>query len=332
MAEHQILLLGLGFWGSKWLEAVSKRDDCELAGMAAASEQSIDRVAQQFSLPAERGYVGYQEAIDRTDAEIVIIAIPTEYHTDAAKLALARGMHVLSEKPLAANMEQADEILELKQTYPDQKYLVDQNYRWRSHNQTLKRAIAEGMIGQPGTVHIEFRQPEDLLGYREFLEMPLLQDVSIHHFDLVRFLCGCNCQEVFAHSYRPRWSKFPGKPATEAVMRMESGITVNYNGTWAARGRPTSWDGEITVTGDKGCLKLDSQGLVRYFAPGDVGGEIVEPVQMQLTELDYALDMMIRCIEQDDQPETSIEDNYHSLAMVCAAEQSARSNLPVRLA
>ena len=332
MADYRILLLGVGFWGGNWVETLGRRDDCEMAGMAAASQQLIDQAAQQYGLPAERGYVGYQEAINKTDAEIVIIAIPTEYHTDAAKLALARGMHVLSEKPLAVNMAQADEILQFKQAYPAQKYLVDQNYRWRPHNQTLKRAIAEGIVGQPGTVHIEFRQPEDLLGYREFLEMPLLQDVSIHHFDLVRFLCGCNCEEVFAYSYRPTWSEFAGKPGTEAVIHMESGITVNYNGTWAGRGRPTSWDGEITVTGDKGCLKLDSQGVVRYFAPGDVEGEIIEPVEMELTELDYALDMMIRCIENDEQPETSLEDNYHSLAVVCAAEKSARSNLPVKLA
>ncbi len=180
------------------------------------------------------------------------------------------------------------------------------------------------MIGQPGTVYIEFRQPEDLLGYREFLEMPLLQDVSIHHFDLVRFLCGCNCEEVFAHSYRPTWSEFAGKPGREAVMHMEGGITINYNGTWAGRGD----NGQC----DKGCLKLDSQGVVQYFAPGHVEGEIIEPVEMELTELGYALDMMIRCVENDEQPATSVEDDYHSLAMVCAAEQPARRSLPVKLA
>ncbi len=332
MANYRILLLGLGFWGEKWLETLGRRDDCEIMGMAAASEQSINRVAEEFSIATERGYVGYQVAIEQTDADIVIIATPTEYHTDAAKLALSRGMHVLSEKPLAINMDEADELLQFKQAYPDQKYLIDQNYRWRPHNQTLKKAIAGGVIGQVGTVHIEFRRPEDLLGYREFLEMPLLQDVSIHHFDLVRFLCDCNCVEVFAYSYRPAWSEFEGKPGAEVVVRMQNGITVNYNGTWAARGRPTSWDGEITVTGDKGCLRLDSQGVVRYFAPGDAEGEIVQAVAMELAELDYALDMMIRCIENNEQPETSLEDNYHSFAMACAAEQSARSGRPVKLA
>ena len=45
----------------------------------------------------------------------------------------------------------------------------------------------------------------------------------------------------------------------------------------------------------------------------------------------YALNMLIRCIEEDGVPEASLEDNYHSFAMVCAAEESVRRNMPVTL-
>ncbi len=96
---------------------------------------------------------------------------------------------------------------------------------------------------------------------------------------------------------------------------MEDGIIANYNGTWAARGKATSWDGTITVTGDKGCLVLDAE----------------EKVVMKHTELDYALDMFIRCIEEDKVPESDLEENYRSFSMVCAAEESVRTNLPIPL-
>jgi len=344
MSDHRILLLGLGFWGSNWMRTLSRTENCEIVGIAGC-EDDIARVSDQYGICTDRAYTDYREAIEKTDADIVIIAIPTKYHTDAAKLALAKGIDVLSEKPLASGMAEADEIVAFKQDYPEQKYMVDQNYRWRPHNQTMKQALQEGMIGEIGSIHIEFRQPEDLLGYREFLEMPLLQDVSIHHFDLIRFFTGSNCHEIFAHSYRPAWSKFQGKPGTEAVLRLEGtppssprlrgdygeGVVVNYNGTWAARGRPTSWDGDITITGEKGCLKLDSEDVVRFFAPGDDRGKVIEPVEMELTELDYALSMLIHCIQTDSVPETTVEDNYHSFAMVCAAEESVRANASITL-
>ena len=52
---------------------------------------------------------------------------------------------------------------------------------------------------------------------------------------------------------------------------------------------------------------------------------------MRLTELDYALDSFIHCIDRDEIPETTLEDNFSSFAMVCAAVESVRSSMPVKL-
>lgn len=330
MEQHSILLLGLGFWGTNWIGTLGRAENCTIAGISGCADD-IARVSDEHGIVVDHAYTDYREAIDSTDADIVIIAIPTKFHVDAAKRALCRGMHVLSEKPMASNMEEVTDVLEFRKEYRGQKYMVDQNYRWRPHNQTIRKAISDGDIGELGALHVEFRQPEDLLGYREFLDMPLLQDVSIHHFDLVRFLTGKNCSSIFARSFRPAWSKFEGKPATEAVLSMQDAIVVNYNATWAARGRETSWDGNITVTGSQGCLTLDPADNVRLFKAGDSEGTLLDKVQLTHTELDYALDMLVRCIEQDETPETAVEDNRHSFAMVCAAEESVAQGVPVEL-
>ena len=326
----RILLLGLGFWGSNWMQTLCRTENCTIAGISGCAED-IDRITKEYGLSRETAFADYRVAIDRTDADIVIIAIPTDFHVDAAGRALAKGMHVLSEEPLATNMSEVNRALEVKQRYPHQKYMVDQNYRWRPHNQTARLAIDQGLIGRIGALHIEFRRVEDLLGYREFLDMPLLQDVSIHHFDLARYLTGKNCISIYARSFRPPWSKFAGKPATEAILEMEDGITVNYNGSWAARGKITSWDGNITISGEKGCLLIDQDDDVWLYNEDGQQGAKLEKVEMAHTELDYALNMLMACIANDTEPEAALGDNRHSFAMVCAAEESVAQGRIVEL-
>jgi len=330
MNRYRVLLLGLGFWGTRWMRVISEIDQCDLVGISGA-EQDVARLRGDYDLSGVGVFADFREAIGQVDADIAVIAIPTLFHVEAARRALDRGMHVLSEKPLASNVEEARMILDYKRRYPSLCYMIDQNYRWRQHNQTMKKTVESGLIGEVGSVHIEFRQMEDLLGYREFLNMPLLQDVSIHHFDLIRFFTGVDCRSIYAHSYRPAWSKFDGRPGTEAVLRMDDGIVVNYNATWAARGRQTSWDGDITITGDKGCITLDAADNVRLFANSDTTGRLLDKVDMPATELGYALSMMVGCIENGSIPETTIEDNIRSYAMVCAAEESVALDQPVAL-
>jgi predicted dehydrogenase len=282
----------------------------------------MEKISQGYGIPMERGQADYREAIERTEADIAVITLPTALHKDAALRAIEKGMHVICEKPLATNREEADAIVAGKMGRPKLKFMVCQNYRWRPHNQAIRKAIREGRIGRIGSIRLEFRQPECFIGYREFLPMPLLQDVTIHHFDLIRFFTGKNCERIAATVYRPRWSRYEGKPSAEAILLMEDGVVANYSGTWAARGQETSWDGNIMITGDRGCITLDAKNTVRFHPPDSPQGLLLENAEMAVTELDYALRMFIECVEKDTLPEADLDDNYRSFAMVCAAEES----------
>ena len=65
---------------------------------------------------------------------------------------------------------------------------------------------------------------------------------------------------------------------------------------------------------------LDAADQVRYFKAGGTQGVLLDKVEMKRTELDYALEMFVRSIDRDEIPETTLEDNFNSFAMVCAAE------------
>lgn len=333
--KTKVLLLGLGFWGRNWMELISRTDRVELAGVAGSEEELVD-VKEKYQLSDDMLFTDFKDAIRETDAQLAIVVIPGKLHFEADKLAMEKGMNIITEKPLAMNIDEAKKLLEIKAQHPELKFMASQNYRWRPHNQAIKNAIENGMIGDVETVLCEFRKQEDLQGYRAGLEQPLLQDVCIHHFDLIRFYTGANCENIYCRSYHPSWSTFQGRPGTDAIMEMENGIKVTYNGSWAARGKESSWDGNFTITGSKGALTLDADDNVWFYefskneavvmVSGAEKGVLLEKPEMKYQEMEYGFHMMLDCIENDTIPETTLEDNFKSYAMVCAGLKSVESH------
>ena len=334
--KHKVLLLGIGYWGKKWLPIIMQNPNCELVGVA-GSEIELAYAEENYNLKKEMQYTDFKQAITNAKANIAIIVIPAVLHFEAASMALAHNMNVITEKPLANNLEEAEKLLEIKKGHPELKYMASQNYRWRPHNQTLKNAIESGMIGEVRNIHVIFRQHEHLEGFRGGLEQPLLQDMCIHHFDLIRFFTKSNCADIYCKVSRPAFSIFEGQPNADAIITMKNGVTVNYNGTWAARGKESSWDGNFIITGDKGCLYMDDETSVYYYqhdgtgvTPGTKGKLLPQP-NMRYKEMEYALYYLIDCIDKNITPETDLFDNYESFKMVCYGRESASKNILIKL-
>jgi predicted dehydrogenase len=325
MSRYKVILLGVGFFGSKWLQLFLEDKECEVVAVADADSD--------FELLRNRGielncatFTDYTAAIEKTDADIAVVILPAALHTDAAKRALKKGMHVLTEKPLALDRADAVDIIAFKKNYPDLLYVVDQNYRWRPHNYTIKCLVKGGKLGRLQSMLVEFRQPEDLRGYRKSLEMPLLQDVSIHHFDLIRYFTGSDAIRILAHSYHQFWSIFEGKETSNVLIEMENGVKVNYCGTWACRGKPTTWDGNFVLTGEKGSLVLNESEEIIFFAADGARPEKISPLVMEDTELHSCWRLFKKAIAEKTSHETTLEKNFNSFLMVCSAVDAARTN------
>lgn len=193
-----LLVVGTGFWGAEWLRTIPTIDDVVLAGTA--GHHTLDIPAGVPLASGHRDYSDYVEAIAEAGADAVVITLPTPLHADAILRCIEAGRHVLCEKPLAQSVDEVSRLLAAASRRPDVVVMVQQNYRRRPWAQLVRSKIQDGTVGRLGHIGVRFRQPEMLVGIRAALENPLLQDMGIHHMDLLRFLSGRNAVELYARA------------------------------------------------------------------------------------------------------------------------------------
>lgn len=207
--------------------------------------------------------------------------------------------------------------------------MVSQNYRQRPWARAARHVVESGVLGHVAHVDVRFSQPEFLDGGRDQLRSPLLEDMSIHHFDLIRYLTGSDAAEVVALEHRPPWSAFPGNPSLEVLLRMADGSIVTYSGTWAGRGPSTSFDGDVTLYGERGTLIWRNEQFTlngEPFNPSDAGWESAPeyPVGGD-ADLHAVLADFRRAVLRGERAETDLADNYNTVELLLAVEQSALS-------
>ncbi len=336
MPPLRCAVAGLGL-GQAWAELIKTSPGFELAALIDVDRARLDQLGERDGVPPERRFERYERALKSlaTEVDLVVVVTPPTFHRDNVLAALDSGYHVLSEKPLAANMTEAREIARVAAKAKG-KYMVSQNYRWQDPVATVREAIKGGAIGEVGYVTCGFHKGFRFGGWREALPDVLLEDMSIHHFDLLRHLTGRDCLRLYAHSFRPGWSWFSGNPSASVVLEMAGGVEVSYFGSWVSRGRETSWAGEYRIVGDRGAIHWDAEETTLVLGhPEDnprnppLESSPLAPVKLEHTGFDYSLHELAAAIEEDREPVTGVRDNIQSFAMAMAAIESARSGRPV---
>jgi len=195
--------------------------------------------------------------------------------------------------------------------------------------QTARRLIAEGALGAIGQVRMDFWLHHDFRGsFREAMAHPLILDMAIHHFDLLRFVTGLDPVSVRAESWNPPWSQFRGDASAACLFTMTNGARVLYDGSWHARGQHTGWNGDWLIEGERGCLRIVKDRL--WLRQGPVHGGAADEVEVAADALavggqEALLDEVIAAIRAGRPAPTTGADNWLSVAMVLQAVASLTS-------
>jgi len=299
----------------------------------------VDSEARRY-VETTPGYRVLEEALARVDCDAVLVASPPGTHHVVAKAALQAGKHVLCEKPLATTLQDAFDLVETADT-AERILMVSQNYRYNAPFRAVQRLVMEGELGELASIRISCRRdtrtlfaPDD---FRYSMRHPYVLDMSIHHFDLIRAATGRDVRGVYARSWRVPDSEFVHDPAVAALLDLEGGVPVLYEGDWATFGPETSWNGEWEILGEAG--RIIWSGSEEDRGTGEVvlerwGEEarLIEQRDLEYVEREATLQALRAAIEGGETPETVAADNVRSLAAMLGCVRSIESGEPVDVA
>jgi predicted dehydrogenase len=308
-------------------------------GVELAAVVDPDPEARRY-LETTPGYGVLEEALASVDCDAVLVASPPGTHHVVAKAALEAGKHVLCEKPLATTFQDAFDLLETADR-AERILMVNQNYRYNAPFRLVQRLVMEGELGELASIRISCRRDTRTLfardDFRYSMRHPYVLDMSIHHFDLVRAATGRDVRDVYARSWRVPDSEFVHDPAVAALLDLEGGVPVVYEGDWATFGPETSWNGDWEILGEAG--RILWSGSKEDRGTGEVvlerwGKEarLIEQRDLEFVEREATLQALRAAIEDGEPPETVAADNVKSLAAMLGCVSSIESGEPVDVA
>ena len=292
---------------AKWctIPGMKLVDDCELYAIAGRNIEKAEKFKQEFGFV--KAYGSYDELIADKDVEAVYIPLPNNLHPEWVKKALNAGKHVICEKPLALNANEAKEMFDTASQ--NGVYLMEAYaYLHSPYVESLKKDIRDGVIGEVEYIETAFVTQ----GYTE--DIRLYKDMGGGAmYDL-----GCYCTTLILalNDSEPEYVKASAEFTDLGVDSMTSGIIRFKNGVRAAfnvgmvLGKDTNarYD-RLYIYGTGGCIKSEveynQQGAVSYRICTSEG----ETVRKVSIPQNYSLEIaqMCRCISGTEKPHVSAD-------------------------
>ena len=201
MARIGMGIVGAGFVGPHHVDAVRRLGFVDVVAVAGSNDDSGRRKAS--ILGARRGYGSYQALVDDPEVQVVHVATPNYLHYEVACAALAKGKHVVSDKPLATTAAEAKRLVDALER-SGLVGAVTFNYRGNPLVQQARHAVAQGEIGRPTFLHGYYLQDWLLhdTDYSWRLDpdqggaSSALGDIGSHWCDLAQHVSGATITHV----------------------------------------------------------------------------------------------------------------------------------------
>ena len=327
--------VGLGGWGRDWAkQVIPDIESVELVGYVDPDASSLELLTGD--LPR---FTSFAKALNELDAEAVVVTAGVAAHVPVVREALRADKHVLVEKPFAPTVAEATELVALA-AERGRTLMVSQNYRYFPAPRAVQQLVAQQELGALYQIDVEFRRlsiarPGHPSPHHAYAQ-PLLDDMSIHHFDLLRFVVGEPASSIVCRTWNPPASGFAGPPAAAALITVGN-VNVSYRGSWVSREARTPWAGEWRMAFEKGDVAWTSRDdqdraavdSVTVTVDG-VGSELALPA-MRWIDRWGTLNEFADAVLSKRVPECSGADNIGSLALRSAAIESAATGDVVAL-
>jgi len=329
MASFNALIVGAGSMGRAWGQNLDANADVTIGGWVDLRPGVAAQAAHDLGVTMYTD-TDLERALREVCPDFVVDVSSPEAHHRVTLTALAAGVPVLGEKPMAESMEQAREMVAAAER-TGKLYMVSQSRRYDPRIQAYRQLIAD-RLGLLGILNSDFYIDAHFGGFRDEMSSPLLLDMAIHTFDAARYISGTDPVAVYCEEFNPGWSWYRGDACATAIFEMSNGLRYTYRGSWCSAGQHTSWEADWRAVGAQGTAVWNGHAAPVADVIVAQGGFHVQTEQHQAIVdearpkgIAGALEEFLAALTDGITPMGECHDNIKSLAMVFGAIESART-------
>ena len=327
-------IIGAGRIGKVHITSISTRVKDAVIKTVADPFLSDETAAWAKSMGVEHTTKDYREIINDPEIQAVLICSSTDTHAPISVEAIKAGKHVFCEKPISHDVAAIQQVIDaLKGT--GLKYMVGLNRRFDHNFEAVQKAVAAGKIGKPEIIKITSRDPEPPSAEYVKVSGGMFLDMTIHDFDMVRYLSGAEVEEVYvqaANLVDPAIGEAGDVDTAVITMKMSNGaIAVIDNSRRAAYG----YDQRAEVFGSDGMVAVtnDSESTAVISNKDGVTGEkpLFFFLQRYMDAYGKEVTEFIKAIVNNTDTPLGVEDGLKPVLIGLAAGKSLKEGRPVKI-
>lgn len=327
MDKLKVAVIGTGAMGKSHARVYSSMDNVDLIAVCDIDKEKAKNIAVDY----KTNYYGdYKEMDSKEKIDAISICVPTKLHKEIAINVLKNKINVLIEKPIAATIAEAKEIIaEAKEN--NVKLMIGHIERFNPVVMELKKRIKTNELGKIYKVHCIRLSPFP----QRIVDVGVIVDLAIHEIDILKYLIGSKIIRIYAETAQRIHSTH--EDLLIGTMRFENNILGVINANWLTPKKVR----EITITGEKGMFFANYLTQELYFYENeftrnnfDYNGGFMNVIEGKKRKIEIEnreplkneLESFIGCILENRQPPVTGEDGLDALNIAQKFLESSKDN------
>jgi predicted dehydrogenase len=320
-------VIGCGYWGPQIVRNLHDMPNVQLTGVADAKPERLEFVRRHY--PGVKVFSRHTDLLE-TDVQAVVISTPIHTHHRIALDALRAGKHILVEKPLAASVAEALELIEVASAH-QQLVMVGHTFLYNPAVQELRRLVGDGELGR--VYYVDAARLNLGLFQRR---ADVIWDLAPHDISILMYVLGTNPVAVSARGSACVQDDVHDVAYLELLF--ESGVSAHVHVSWLDPAKVR----RITVVGDQKMAVYNDVSLVEKIRVYDTGvgtpitnsfgefqmsyrhGQVTIPYITWQEPLRLECEHFVECVRTGADPRTDAMQGLTVVSVLEAASQSLR--------
>jgi UDP-N-acetyl-2-amino-2-deoxyglucuronate dehydrogenase len=333
----RVALVGCGRISKNHFDAIRKVDGLALTAVCDTNPERLATASAENDVPA---FASLPLLLREAECEIVSICTPSGMHAAQGAAAALAGKHVVTEKPMAISLAQADELVNTCDDAGVQLFVVKQN-RLNPPIQLLKRAVDKGRVGRiyAANVTVRWQRPQEYYDAEQWrgtweYDGGAMMNQASHYVDLMQWLVG-PVQSIMAKT-ATQARRIEAEDSGVGILKFRSGALGVIEVSVLTY--PKNLEGSITILGEKGTVKIGGTAVNKVehwlFADYDDDDKLVDaagtnPPNVYGFGHEGYYRNVLATLRGEAKPETDGRAGRKSLELILGIYESAKSGCEV---